>query len=146
MKSTLTLLALVLLCITAKAQDAAVTHELNCYNKWAQKFEERGAEEVPDGTYTDVIITFRQAAEADCYNGKVIVKDGKVTSFYIELEDGTFEQVIRVWKSDMKDIPITNGISKTIITKDNILVNVLWPKKIKPKKAAFKKAAEPTDD
>jgi hypothetical protein len=146
MKSTLTLLALVLLCITANAQEPTVTHELNCYNKWAQKFEERGAEEVTDGTYIDVIITFRQAAEADCYNGKAIVKDGKVQSFYIELEDGSFEQVVRVWKSDLKDVPITNGISKTIITKDNILVNVLWPKKLKPKKAAFKKAAEPVDD
>jgi hypothetical protein len=146
MKSTLTLLALVLLCITANAQETAVKHELNCYNKWAQKFEERSAEDVADGTYTDVIITFREASEADCYNGKVIVKDGKVQSFYIELEDGTYEQVVRVWKSDMKDIPITNGISKTIITKDNVLVNVLWPKKLKPKKAAFKKAAEPTDD
>jgi hypothetical protein len=146
MKSTLTLLAVLCLFITAKAQETTATHELNCYNKWAQKFEERGAEEIADGTYNDVIITFRQAAEADCYNGKAVVKDGKVQTFFIELEDGTYDQVVRVWKSDIKDIPITNGISRTIITKDNILVNVLWPKKLKPKKASFKKAAEPTDD
>lgn len=145
MKRTITLLALILTINTLKAQET-VKNELNCYNKWAQKFEERGAEDVADGTYTDVIITFRQAANADCYNGKAVVKNGKVENFYIELEDGTYEQVVRVWKSDLKDMPITNGISKTIITKDNILVNILWPKKIKPKKAAFKKAAEPTDD
>lgn len=145
MKKTLTILGLLLLFNAVKAQETK-KEELNCYNKWAQKFEERGAEDVADGTYTDVIITFRQQAHADCYNGKVVVKGGKVENFYIELEDGTYEQVIRVWKSDMKDITITNGISKTVITKDNILVNVIWPKKIKPKKAAFKKAVEPTDD
>ena len=36
--------------------------ELNCYNKWSVKFDERGAEEVTDGIYTDVIITFRIGA------------------------------------------------------------------------------------
>lgn len=145
MKKTLTILGMMVFLAGAKAQDEPKT-ELNCYNKWSQKFEERGADEVADGTYTDVIVTFRQQAHADCYNGKVIVKFGKVESFFIELEDGTYEQVIRVWKSDIKDMPIINGISKTVITKDNILVNILWPKKIKPKKAAAKKAAEPTDD
>jgi hypothetical protein len=54
--------------------------------------------------------------------------------------------VQRVWKSDIKDITIGNGISKTLITKDNQLINIIWPKKIKPKKAGFKKAPEPTDD
>jgi hypothetical protein len=54
--------------------------------------------------------------------------------------------VQRVWKSDIKDITINNGISKTLITKDNQLINIIWPKKIKPKKAGFKKAPEPTDD
>lgn len=120
--------------------------ELNCYNKWSQKFEERGAEDVADGTYTDVIVTFRQAANADCFNGKAVVKEGRLTAFYIELEDGTYELVNRIWKTDSKDLNIINGISKTVVSKDNVLVNVLWPKKLKPKKAAPKKAAEPTDD
>lgn len=132
--------------ITSFSQTTSKVPELNCYNKWAQKFEERGAEDVPDGTYNDVIITFRHMAIAECFNGKAIVKDKKVESFYIELEDGTYEQVIRVWKNEPKDITITNGISKTLITKDNQLVNVLWPKKIKPKKASPKKAIEPIDD
>lgn len=120
--------------------------ELNCYNKWSQKFEERGAEDVADGTYTDVIVTFRQGANADCFNGKAIVKEGRLQSFYIELEDGTYELVTRIWKTDTKDLNIINGISKTVVSKDNVLVNVLWPKKLKPKKAAPKKALEPTDD
>lgn len=130
--------------VSTNAQDSKP--ELNCYNKWAFKFEERGAEEVEDGTYTDVIITFRSGAFADCYNGKVIVKNKKVGNFYVELDDGTYEQVVRVWKTDLSDVPIVNGISKTMVTKDNALVNVLWIKKIKPKKAAAKKAPEPDLD
>lgn len=120
--------------------------ELNCYNKWAQKFDERGAEEVTDGTYTDVIIAFRQGANAECFEGKAVVRDKKVEQFFILLDDGSYDAVVRVWKNDPKDINITNGISKTYITKDNQLINIIWPKKIKPKKAAFKKAPEPTDD
>jgi hypothetical protein len=140
------LTTLVLLFLAMNVSLAQEKQELNCYNKWSQKFEERGAEDVADGTYTDVIITFRQGATADCFNGKVIVKDAKIQSFYIELEDGTYEQVVRIWKTDIKDLTIVNGISKTVISKDNVLVNILWPKKIKPKKASPKKAAEPTDD
>lgn len=142
----LTTFALLFLGTAISLAQETVKQELNCYNKWSQKFEERGAEDVADGTYTDVIVTFRQGANADCFNGKAIVKDGKLQSFYIELEDGTFEQVVRIWKTDTKDLTIINGISKTIVSKDNVLVNVLWPKKIKPKKAAPKKAVEPTDD
>lgn len=142
----LTTIALLFLGMSCAFAQETAKQELNCYNKWSQKFEERGAEEVADGTYTDVIITFRQAANADCFNGKAVVKDGKLQAFYIELEDGTYELVNRIWKTDTKDLTVVNGISKTVVSKDNVLVNVLWPKKLKPKKAAPKKAAEPTDD
>ena len=142
----LTTIALLFLGMSFTFAQETAKQELNCYNKWSQKFEERGAEDIADGTYTDVIVTFRQGANADCFNGKAVVKDGKVQSFFIELEDGTFEQVNRIWKTDTKDLTIVNGISKTIVSKDNVLVNVLWPKKIKPKKAAPIKAIEPTDD
>jgi hypothetical protein len=144
MQKIIILFALIL-SINAVAQETAKI-ELNCYNKWAQKFEERGADDVADGSYTDVIVTFRNGANAECFQGKAIVKEHKVEIFYIMLDDGTYDQVQRVWKSDVKDISINNGISKTLITKDNQLVNIIWPKKIKPKKAGFKKAAEPTDD
>ena len=144
MQKIIILFALIL-SINAVAQETAKI-ELNCYNKWAQKFEVRGADDVADGSYTDVIVTFRNGANAECFQGKAIVKEHKVEIFYIMLDDGTYDQVQRVWKSDVKDISINNGISKTLITKDNQLVNIIWPKKIKPKKAGFKKAAEPTDD
>ncbi len=144
MRKIITLLALTF-SLNILAQETPKV-ELNCFNKWAQKFDERGAEDVLDGTYTDVIISFRAAANAECFQGKAIVKDRKVDLFYIMLDDGTYDQVQRVWKGDIKEITINNGISKTLVTKDNQLINIIWPKKIKAKKAGFKKAAEPTDD
>lgn len=121
--------------------------ELNCFNKWSVKFDERGAEEVADGVYTDVIITSRIGAKASCYSGKAEVSGHKLLRCYIILEDGTYEEVKRTWKNNSnKEVAIINGISSSMVTVHNELINVLWPKKIKAKKAAAKKAPDPTDD
>lgn len=121
--------------------------ELTCYNKWSQKFDERGADEVEDGVYTDVIITSRIGSKANCWSGKAEVRQKKLVKFYIIKEDNTEEEVLRTWKNNSnKDVDIVNGISESMITVHNELINVLWPKKIKPKKAAAKKAPDPTDD
>ena len=122
--------------------------ELNCYNKWSIKFEQRGADEVEDGIYNDVIITSRVGAKANCWSRKAEVRKKKLVNFYIIKEDNTEEEVTRTWKKefDNKDIDIINGISETMLTVHNEMINVLWPKKIKAKKAAAKKAPEPTDD
>lgn len=124
------------------------SRELNCYNKWSIKFEQRGADEVADGVYEDVIITSRIGAKANCYSGKAEVRKGKLVKFYIIKEDNTYEEVTRTWKKefDNKDVDIINGISETMLTVHNEMINVLWPKKIKAKKAAAKIAPDPTDD
>jgi hypothetical protein len=130
--------------VSAQTED---TRELTCYNKWSQKFDERGADEVTDGVYTDVIITSRIGAKANCWSGKAEVRGKKLVKFYIVKEDDTYQEVIRTWKGNSnKDVDIINGISESMITAHNELINVLWPKKIKPKKAALRKAPEPTDD
>lgn len=127
------------------SQTKKVEEEPNCYLKWAQKFEARGAEDVADGTYTDVIVTFRNSSNAECFNGKCEVKDGKITNIYTKMEDGTYSLVKKKLRYDFA-ITITNGISKTLLTMEDELINVLFVKKIKPKKASFEKAPEPTDD
>ncbi|MBA2613203.1 MAG: hypothetical protein H0U95_14635 [Bacteroidetes bacterium] len=133
------------LTLTSFSQDKAI--ELNCYNKWAAKFEDRGAEDVKDGVYDDVIITNRQGAKAVCNNGKAEVIKGKLTKFYILLSDGTYEEVKRTWKNaSNENVTIINGISKSMISVHNELINVLWPSKIKAKKAKPTTAPEPTDD
>ncbi len=131
--------------LTNFAQEKSV--ELNCYNKWAAKFEDRGADEVKDGVYEDVIITNRQGAKATCHNGKAEVIKGKVTKFYLLLSDGTYEEVKRTWKNaSNENVTIINGISKSMISVHNELINVLWPAKIKAKKAKPTTAPDPTDD
>jgi hypothetical protein len=148
MKKTLTLLSLLIsISSLVNAQSTKKTEdEPNCYLKWAQKFETRGADEVADGIYSDVIITFRNGGEAECYNGKCEVKDGKVISMYLKMEDGSWEMVKKKSKYDNIPVKVTNGMTNTIVTKDDELINVLFIKKIKPKKAGFEKAPDPSDD
>lgn len=121
--------------------------ELNCYNKWAAKFEDRGAEEVKDGVYEDVIITNRRGSEAVCHNGKAEVRNGIVVKFYILLSDGSHEEVKRTWKNNSdKNVTITNGISRSMASVHGELINILWPNFIKAKKAKPTLAPDPTDD
>jgi hypothetical protein len=117
----------------------------NCYTKWEQKFEERGAEEVADGTHEDVIITVRIGAEAQCWTGKVEVKGGIITAMYRKLQDGSYE----VYKPKLKfDVPmkIVNGISVSLLGVDDELINVIFPKTLKPKKVGYSSAPEPPQD
>ena len=129
----------------ASAQ-SAVSEESNCYLKWVKKFEERGADAVEDGTYDNVIITFRQGTRAECYNGKVDVKAGKITNMFLRFEGGAYEPVEKKFKYEKMEVTVTNGISKTIVTTSDELINVIFPKKLKPKKAAYEKAPEPGID
>jgi hypothetical protein len=147
MKRIFTLLSFIIGVSAVSAQTVKKTDdEVNCYLKWAQKFESRGADDVADGTYTDVIITFRNGGDAECYNGKCEVKEGKVISMYLKMEDGSYEMVKKKSKYDKIPSTITNGMSSTIVTKEDELINVLFIKKIRAKKAGFEKAPEPTDD
>lgn len=137
------LLALVLLSpIFLSAQS-----ESDCFQKYAKVFEVRGANEVPDGTYEDVVITIRKGSFTDCLMGRVTVKGGLVLRNSISLifVDGSYEPFRRAYKGDDL-ITITNGMSKTLITEDDELIKILFISAIKPKKKAFKKAPDPSFD
>ncbi|MDQ3142820.1 MAG: hypothetical protein M3Q56_11305 [Bacteroidota bacterium] len=117
----------------------------NCYTRWEEKFEERGATEVKDGVYDDIIISVRSGPDAQCYSGKVEVKEGKIVTMWRKLADGTYE----VYKPKLKyEIPmtITNGISATLLTTDDALINVIFPKTLKPKKVGYTSAPDPPQD
>lgn len=144
MKRLLVLCAFII-SMTGTAQEKQP--ELNCYNKWAAKFEDRGAEEVKDGVYENVIITNRQGNKAVCNNGKAEVRGGKVVKFYLLLSDGSHEEVNRTWKNNTNEnVTIINGISRTMISVHGELINVLWPALIKAKKSKPTIAPDPTDD
>ena len=121
-----------------------VVDDLNCYDKYSKKFEERGANEVENGWHEDVVITFRKGGSADCYIGKVRIEEFKITQLYIKNADGTFE----IYKKKFKpggDFTIINGISQTQITTDDELVNVIFVKHIKPPKKKLTVAPSPDD-
>jgi hypothetical protein len=143
----ITILAALFLSINTFAQDNVKAPELNCYNKWAAKFEDRGAENIADGVYDDVIITNRQGSKATCSNGKAEVKNGVLLRCYILLSDGSHEEVKKTWKNKSNEhVNIINGISRSMMSVHGELINVLWPNKIKAKKAKPSVAPEPTDD
>ncbi|MBL7917508.1 MAG: hypothetical protein JNM96_03865 [Bacteroidia bacterium] len=132
---------------TAFSQNKEEKAELNCYNKWAMKFEDRGADEVKDGVYTDVIITSRMGNKAVCNTGKAEVAKGKVVKFYILLSDGTYEEVKRTWKNKSNEnVNIVNGMSKAMTTVHNEVVTIIWPSSMKAKRAKPIAAPDPTDD
>lgn len=120
----------------------------NCYQKYAKVFEVRGANQVKDGTHENVVVTLRKGTFADCFIGKVKVKNGTIDPNSIQLTfvDGSYEKFDRNYKYD--DIPVTilNGMSKTLITKDDELINILFVDAIKPKKKALKRAPDPEFD
>lgn len=118
--------------------------ELNCFDKWQKKFEERGANEVTDGWHLDVVATFRKGGNADCYPAKVEVKEGKITQIHLKYEDGTYE----IFKKSFKPVgefTIVNGISQTRITTDEELVNIIFVKHLKPPKKKLVSAPDPDD-
>ena len=146
-KFYLSLAALFMMSMVSYSQsgDGNQEREDNCYLKWAKKFEERGSEDVPDGSYDDVIITYRQGARADCYSGKVEVLKGKVTQLWLKQDDGKFELIEKKYKFNV-EMKIVNGMSTTQITNDDILIDVIFYKKLKPKKPGYQKAPDPKDD
>jgi hypothetical protein len=140
-------LTLLLVSLNTFAQEKDKGPELNCFHKWAVKFEDRGADAVYDGTYDDVIVTIRVGAKATCDKGKAEVKDGKLVRFYLLLSDGSYELVQKTWKAKSNEnVTIFNGMSKSMITVHGELINVLWPSKIRAKKAKPQSAPDPTDD
>lgn len=122
--------------------------QITCYQKYAEIFEKRGANEVEDGTYDDVIITFRKGSMADCFYGKVIVKGGKINTdeMFLKFEDSSYERVVRKYRNPDQVISIINGMSRTIVTVEDELIDILFVKKIKPKKKNYVKASDPTFD
>ncbi|MCB0401404.1 MAG: hypothetical protein KDD41_04925 [Flavobacteriales bacterium] len=145
MKRLLSTLLVALITTTVFAQQEP---EATCFTKYAKVFEQRGAFEVEDSTYTNVVITIRKGTMADCFYGKVTVKNGSVdiSSLALRFEDDTYEPLDFRFKYQEKPIKIVNGISNIIFTEEEELINVLFVKKIKPKKKKYAKAAEPVFD
>ncbi len=127
---------------------ANAQNDQTCYQKYAKAFEIRGAEEIKDKTHDNVIVTIRKGSFADCFLGRVKVINGVVDPKSIQLTfvDGSFEKFDRNYKYDDLPVTILNGMSKTMVTRDDELINILFIDAIKPKKKALKRAPEPDFD
>lgn len=142
MKNILFLFVFIGSSLLANAQE-----DVTCYQKYAKVFEVRGANEVKDGAHKSVIITVRKGSFADCFMGTVNVKNGTVDVNSIQLSfiDNSTERFNRTYKYE-DPITITNGMSRTMVTRDDELVNVLFIEEIKPKKKEYMRAPDPEFD
>jgi len=115
----------------------------SCYRKWYKIFQLRGADDVTDGDYDNVVVSMRQGVHGSCYYGKVTVKKGILTSIEIRIIDGKFEKV----SFDVKeDYAVENGISETVVAKlrgNRYELNVVFKEKLRPKGNSFDQAPDP---
>ena len=120
--------------------------ESSCYNQWAKAFEVRGADEVKDGWHDGIVVSIRTGSRTSCYTGKVEVVDGTIKEIYIKYVDGKFQVYKPEWKYTDQKATIINGISKTLQTTTDDLVNIIFITHLKPKKKAFELAPLPDID
>ncbi|MFM7023531.1 MAG: hypothetical protein ACKOXB_11205 [Flavobacteriales bacterium] len=137
------LLGLLLLVSTVSiAQETSA----NCYEKYSKKFAERGAFIVEDGWHEDIVITIRKGTTAECIPGKVKVEKGVIVAMYRRFSDGTYEETPMVKNYKHKEeMTITSGISKSMLTTEDEIINVVFTKHIKPPKKKFAAATDPDD-
>jgi hypothetical protein len=137
-----------------KSAAAAPKKEVSCYDQWYAVFKERGADPVADGTH-DVIISLRNEYDyAECFFGKIDVKDGKLASkLQIQKVDGSFEEFSKkvstsfqnadgVVREDMRDV--SNGMSEALQLSSGEKIRLFFYKSVAAKEKANKKAASPS--
>lgn len=162
MKTILSLVTCLLLTITVVAQSggaksastAAPKKEANCYDQWYSVFKERGAGPVADGTH-EVIISLRNEYDyAECFYGKIDVKDGKLASkLQVQKVDGSYEEFTKkvsvmyqnadgTVKEGLRDV--SNGMSEALELGSGERIRLFFYKAIAEKTKANKKAPNPS--
>jgi len=119
--------------------------DASCYYQYLKVFEARGANDITDGTHDDVVISIRKGTRTDCYSAKVIVEKKAIRTMYIKFSDGNFDLFEPFYKFK-EDIIIVNGKSKTQVTVDDQLIDVFFPKFLRPKKKSYERAPLPSLD
>jgi hypothetical protein len=125
-----------------------------CYDQWFAVFKERGAGEVVDGTH-EVIISLRNEYDyAECFLGKIDVKDGKLSSkLQIQKVDGSYEEFNKkvstmyqntdgTVKEELRNV--TNGMSEALELGSGERIRLFFYKSLSDKTKANKKAPDPS--
>lgn len=146
MKKIYTILfSLFSLTFIAQAQTPATEDEVSCYYQYIKVFENRGANDVEDGVYDDVVITIRKGTRTDCYTGKVMIEKRAIKTMYIKFSDGNYDLFEPLYKFK-EDVVVVSGKSKTQVTVDDQLIDVFFPKLLRPKKKSYERAPLPNLD
>ena len=119
----------------------------DCYTRLENAFKERGSLSVSDDIHSNVIICFFDNEGTRCVGGKVRVDNGTITSVFLQFEDDTYDMMTEKFYSTAKRMPpsINNGISEMIQTARGEKFKVVFIKKLKPKKKAYKQISLPDD-
>lgn len=127
------------------AQAPVQVDEASCFYQYLKVFETRGANEVTDGVYDDVVISVRKGTRTDCFTGKVMIEKKLIKTMYIKFSDGNYDLFEPILKFK-EDIVVVNGKSKTQVTVDDQLIDVFFPKLLRPKKKSYERAPVPSID
>jgi hypothetical protein len=120
----------------------------NCYEEYKKLFAERGATAIPDGSL-EVVLTIRDDDKTDCYLAKVQVVNNQIVKIIgILLDDGTVKplegKLASRYTSEKNPTSLSreikNGMSSTILSDDDKLINIFFIKQLKQKADVFKKA------
>ena len=134
----------------ASPQKEASKKEPGCYDQWYALFKERGAKPLADGTH-DVIISIRNEYDyAECFLGKIDLKDGKLASkLQIQKVDGTYEEFDKkisasyqnsegVVKEELRNV--SSGMSEAFSLTDGEKIRLFFYKSLADKAKANQKA------
>lgn len=155
MKTVFTILiCLLTFSVFAQMGTAPVKKTPTCYDEWYATFKERGANPLVDGTH-DVIISLRNEYDyAECFLGKIEVKDGKINSkLQIQKVDGSYDNFDKkpgaiyqnaegVVKEELRSI--ANGMSEPLELSNGEKIRLFFYKSLAEKVKANKKAPSPT--
>lgn len=126
--------------------NAQTTETNTCYAQWAKAFEIRGADDVKDGWHDGVVLTIRSGSKTKCFTAKAHVEGGLIKDIFIKFVDGRYELYKPEWKYAEQKATVTNGITKTLQTMEDDLVNIIFINHLKPKKKAYELAPLPDID
>ena len=137
----------------AKANPSASPKAVNCYDQWYSVFKERGANAVADGTHEVIISLISENGYAECFIGKIDVKDGKLASkLQIQKVDGSFEDFDKKVSSNYQNADgvvkeelrvISNGMSQQMELGSGERIRLFFYKSIAEKAKANKVAPSP---
>jgi hypothetical protein len=140
---------------TTKSTPATTPKKVaTCYDEWYAAFKDRGAKDIADGTHEVIISLRNEYGYAECFFGKIDVKDGKIASkLQVQKVDGSYEDFYKkvstiyqnadgTLREEMRGV--SNGMSETLQLSDGEKIRLFFYKSLSEKAKANKKAPSPS--